>query len=349
MFGCKSSACSVVLAFVAAILVSSLGSSRLEAAPARGPVFVCQNSVCILHPAAFDTDGDGFSDIDERLAGTDPRNAKSHPTVLKMVQTWQRGVPGLRDHNFREVIVLPTTTPDGRPIGRSPVPGLPGRKDAITALGLDNAFLSTGDASNGLRVMLDLRTPTKSAPAGMRVSGIDVRLISDDSDLYSVSHSEEGGEVTEWFDKKTGEKVGQDTTVKGEGEGACTTYQSCNKDSCVSTTSCPRGTVMTDPDADPGIPQSGAVLVATPEQMKAYDRKRGTNTTFGSTGVTRDPSALPPTNSKSPIILINPDDDSIWLSTQPTSGVPSNFNRSGGNINCGRPDGPQRPGGSTGC
>lgn len=337
----------LLLATLASLLTA--GMPAAQAAPERRPVLVCQNGVCILHPAAYDSDGDGYSDIDERLAGTDPRNAKSHPTVLKMVQLWQRGVPGLRDHHFREVIVLPTTTPDGKPIGRSPMPSLPGRKDAIAALGLDSAFLAKGDASNGLRVMLDLRTPSSKVPAGMRVSGIDARLISDDTELYSVSHSEEGGEVTEWFDKKTGEKVGQDTTVRGEGEGACTTHQMCDRQGCVTSVSCPRGTVMTDPDADPGIPRTGSVLVATPEQMRAYDRKRGSNTTFGSTGVIRGGAVPLPGSDKSPIILINPEDDSVWLSTQPTSGVPTNFDRFGGNVNCGRPDGPQRPGAPTGC
>jgi hypothetical protein len=330
------------LLVIAMLVLVALGQSSVAwSAPPQGPVFVCQNGVCIFNPSAADTDGDGFSDVDERLAGTNPRDPKSHPSVLKLIKIWHKGVPGLRTSPFREVIVLPVTAPNGTTIGRSPIPALPGRKDALAALGLTAPFLGGRDVSNGLRAVLNLRTPSTKLPATMRVSGIDIRLISDDDQIYGVTHSEEGGEVTEWFDKKTGEKVGQDTTVHGE--GGCTTSQTCNKSECITSTVCPRGTVMTDPDADPGIMQSGAVLVATPAQIAAYNLKRGTNTNFGSTGVKIDPSAPPLVNNKAPIILVNPDDDSVWVSTQATAGVPTNFNRFGGNVNGGRPDGPDRP------
>jgi hypothetical protein len=102
---------------------------------------------------------------------------------------------------------------------------------------------------------------------------------------------------------------------------------------------------MSDPDADPGLPQggNGTVIVATPEQIAEYNLKRGKNTRFGSTGVEIDTSVPPPSRDKAPIILVNPDDDSVWVSTQMTAGVPTNFNRFGGNVNGGRPDGPTPP------
>ena len=41
--------------------------------------------------------------------------------------------------------------------------------------------------------------------------------------------------------------------------------------------------------------------------------------------------------------LVNPDDDSVWVSNQTTAGAATNFNRFGGNVNGGRPDEPERP------
>lgn len=326
------------------LFLLGLGQSHAWSAPPPGPVFVCQNAVCVFNPSGVDSDGDGFSDADERLAGTDPRDPRSHPTVLALIKRWHAGQPGFKGVPFREVIVLPETAPDGKTIGRSPLVSLPGRKEAIAALGLNNAFLGGHDLSNGLRVALNLRTPTKNAPPPRRVSGIDARLVSEDeSTVYPVHHSEQGGEVTEWFNKETGEKVGQDTTVSGE--GGCVTKQVCTKsDGCVTATVCPPNVSMSDPDADPGLlPSGGQVLVATPEQIAAFNRKYGSNTTFGPRPVEIDPKASPPTRNRAPVILINPDDDSVWISTQATSGTPTNFNRFGGNVNGGRPDGPQRP------
>lgn len=314
--------------------------------PPGGPVIACQNSVCIIHTSDGDTDDDGFSDEDEIVAGTDPFDAKSHPRVLDLVVLWRGGAVGVNpEHPFREVFVLPETAPDGTAIGRSPIPELPGRKDALSALGITDEHLKGIDLTNGLRVTLDVRphetsSDGKEAPPPMRVGGIDVRLIS--GETYMVVHSEEGGEVAEYFDKETGEKVGQDSTVHHP--NGCTTYQTCGKEhGCITTVECPPNTSMSDPDADTGVPQPGwgTVHVATPEQIAEYNLKRGMNTTFGSTGV--DTSGPPPSRDKSPIILINPDDDSVWVSTQTTAGVPTNFNRFGGNVNGGRPDGPPRP------
>lgn len=330
---------------IAALFLVSLMPNAWSAPP-NGPVFTCQNSVCVFNPSATDSDGDGFSDADEVLAGTNPYNAKSRPPVLNLIKIWKKGKPGLKGNPFREIIVLPETAPNGKAIGRAPIPDMPGRKDALAALGLNNVFLGKRDLSNGLRVAMNISTPAKQMPATMRVGGIDIRLIEADggsgsSGVVPVHHSEEGGEVTEWFDKETGEKVGQDSTVHHP--NGCTTHQTCDKTSCSTATTCEPGVSMVNPDADPSFPPTGGgVIVATPEQITAYNKKRGTNTNFGPR-ITVDTSGPPPVKNQAPIILVNPDDDSVWISTQPTTGVPTNFNRFGGNVNTGRPDGPPRP------
>jgi Bacterial TSP3 repeat len=332
-----------------ATAVGFVPATRSSAAPLqqKGPVIACQNSVCIVNPFGIDSDGDGFSDADEMMAGTDPYNAKSFPMIFQLVQIWGKGVETGKAVPFREVIVMPETTPDGKSIGSNPIGELPGRKDTMSQLGLTNPKIAEMDQSNGIHAVLNIgihqSSGGKDTPPPARTNGMDISLISG---LTSGSSSVPGGERETWYDEN-GKNMGYDETIHNA--DGTNTYTSCKSDgTCSSSTSGPHSGGYYDPDysGETGTPAPfGQIIVATPAQVKAFNLKRGANTRFADTGTKPDASTPPTAKNGNPtIILVNPEDDSVWLSNDHTVGVPTNFNRFGGNVNGGRPDGPSQPG-----
>lgn len=164
----------VAAATAALATMATLTGQPATAAPAPEPLLVCENGVCLLNPQGVDTDADGYSDADEASAGTDPKDPSSHPGVLQILNGWFAGLrpegPGIR-----EVIVLPEFAPNGAAIGNASIFAFgPQRGDAMKRLGLTNARLGGVDASNGLRVTLDLSNPSRrTGHPGMSIGRID--------------------------------------------------------------------------------------------------------------------------------------------------------------------------------
>lgn len=71
-----------------ALVTTALGASFISGAPPASaggypPTLNCLASVCtLLTSAATDSDGDGFTDADEKLFGSDPNDASSCPSVI---------------------------------------------------------------------------------------------------------------------------------------------------------------------------------------------------------------------------------------------------------------------------
>jgi hypothetical protein len=321
------------------------------AAPSpQGPTLACQNSVCVINPYGTDSDSDGFSDADEQLAGTNPYDANSRPLIRDLVEIWMRGVDTGRAIPFREIVVLPETTPDGKAIGRNPSAELPGRKDMLEQLGISQAHQTDVENGKGVGVMVNLGAgPSggKSDAPPVRTNGMNVNEISN---LEGKTTKTKDGERTDWVDTKTGKNMGYDET-KNNADGS-KTYTSCSSDGTCSTVTDPPPPKVSysDPDysGDVFTPAPfGQVIVATPEQIAEFNLLRGTNTNVKDTGVAPDGSNPPKyvggANGNPTIILVNPDDDSAALSKELTTGVPKGMN-GGVNVNDGRPDGPTRPG-----
>jgi hypothetical protein len=159
---------SIVVAPLGAMLLTVAGVVALSGAPAaaNGGGWQhgwCANQAClVVLDLLYDTDGDGFPDVDEKALGTDPNDASSHPPVLKALDLLLAGrLPSFERH-FTELVVLPKKTPDGQAIDT----GL-GRWDINDHdLQLLNTF---GDVTsmlkkNGLEDLLSLRIKPKGGP-----------------------------------------------------------------------------------------------------------------------------------------------------------------------------------------
>ncbi|MBI4942833.1 MAG: hypothetical protein HY830_18990 [Actinobacteria bacterium] len=173
---------------VGATATTVLAPPAAAAGPGPGPVLVCETGICLLDPSGVDSDGDGWSDADERAAGTDPSDPQSHPRILEVLDAYAGGV---RPDGFaqREVLVLPTQAPDGTALASDLLALGPKRGEALTRLGLDPARLGEVDVSNGLRVVLDLggkdqstgRPPAKVGGVNMSEIGWLITSSTEDS------------------------------------------------------------------------------------------------------------------------------------------------------------------------
>ena len=215
------------------------GSAAFAATPPAGPVAACQNGVCVVNQRGIDSDGDGFSDADEILAGTDPFNSRSFPRIFDLVGLWTKGVVVGAENPFREVIVLPEKGPNGSVIVGNSISALPGRKDVMTRLGLVDPMLKSIDSSNGLKSVLSLPGfiggSTKNDAPPIRTNGMNLNEISS---LDGKTTTTPDGERTDWTDTQTGESAGYDET-KRNADGS-TTYTSCKSTGeCSSSTAPP--------------------------------------------------------------------------------------------------------------
>ena len=160
-------------------LIVTAGIAPAQAAdPPLRPLLVCEPGVCVLDASGRDSDGDGWSDADERSTGYDPHDPASHPSVLQMIDVWVRGEVRPDGFGLREVVVLPQTAPDGSALDGK-ITGIgPERKDAMTRLGLTNDRLKGIDTTNGLRAVLDLGgAKTAAGTVPVIVGGVEVSTI----------------------------------------------------------------------------------------------------------------------------------------------------------------------------
>jgi Bacterial TSP3 repeat len=100
----------------ALLLGAALFSNPTSASAAEARQVVnCLDAVCLrLTATAVDSDGDGFTDADEKHFGTNPHDPRSHPPVLDALEDIANGtLPG---YWLEPSIDLVTITPDGHAI-----------------------------------------------------------------------------------------------------------------------------------------------------------------------------------------------------------------------------------------
>lgn len=201
------------------------GSPATAGGSGAGGWIHCQESLCVRYAPLsgsemlLDSDGDGYSDADERATGTDPYDPGSHPGVPELVATIAHGELPSFERQFTEVLVLPEKAPDGTMLGGATTLAsltealgalAPSRKDAMSRLGISGDLLSQFGVTGADVVSMVAGPPTKSGTQtfDVRVGGIAIGLISADSGTGVWRQKNEDGstrvQVT-WFEGEPGD------------------------------------------------------------------------------------------------------------------------------------------------
>ncbi len=101
--------------------LAALALALLPGAPATaggaGDPLHCDQGVCLKYVASLleiaDSDGDGFSDADEKAAGSNPEDPDSHPAMLDVLDLVAHGELPSFEKRFSQVVILPEALPDG--------------------------------------------------------------------------------------------------------------------------------------------------------------------------------------------------------------------------------------------
>ena len=154
-------------------------------------VRLCDPSGCLVAGEVVDSDGDGVSDADELVAGTDPYRADSVPALRDLVElSADRRLPSF-EAGRSVFVLLPADLveraeklADDR-LGAYDLEGfpLPARGDSLKRLGIDEGQLKElgiDPARSGMTIGLDENRKEDSGLPARRVGGVDMRLISDD-------------------------------------------------------------------------------------------------------------------------------------------------------------------------
>lgn len=284
-------------------LLSVLGAmsfvSPVHAAdPELRHIRVCDLSVCYYAWNVVDSDGDGYNDADEVVAGTDPYDRESRPGLSLIVDMIGAQLLPTFEFGVGKIIVNPAELQaelEAYGVGEeSPLAAFPlgERKDAFTRLGLDTELLAEHGYSaefDGLTLVLG--HDDKGMPA-RRVGGVDARLISaggeegEDLDLPAVT------EIYNYDDGATGYALDNGDFLYDGADGHGLRQ---DKD----------GKIIdqwyVNPDADTGSGEP------TEEDIKAWERIRNATvrTVAGWTAIEVDPETLRDPNET--IMLIDPD------------------------------------------
>jgi hypothetical protein len=193
------------------VLTAGIGTPAVAAEePELRDVRICDPTGCYLAWGVVDSDGDGVSDADEVMAGTDPQDATSTPPMAHLVDLLPtRQLPSF-EAGLAVFVVLPPQVTTMGDVDRAEALlqafPLAKRTSLLEHIGLSTESLAErgiDPTSNGLTIGLD--HPTKDgAPAPIRVGGMDVRLISCGWDWDArhggvVDSQREGNKVTEIY------------------------------------------------------------------------------------------------------------------------------------------------------
>lgn len=298
----------LVSAVVVALGFTSAIRPALAADPELRHIRVCDTSACYYAWNVADTDGDGYNDADEIVAGTDPYDPNSRPPLSLIVDLIGAQLLPTFEFGVGKMIVNPAELQaelEARGGGQeSPLPAFPlgERKDALTRMGLDSELLAEHGYNAGFDGLTLVRGHDDQGAPVRRVGGVDVSLIS-----AGEEEEVDGPNVVEIYnydDGATGYKLDNGDYLYDGADGHGLRQDKTGKII---------DTWFTNPDADTGSGEP------TEEDIKAWERVRNATvrTVADWSGVDVDPKTLRDPNET--IILVDPDypDDSGQISDPP--------------------------------
>jgi hypothetical protein len=291
----------IASAIAAGIALASLAPTARAEEPALRQVRLCDVSACYYAWNVVDRDGDGVSDADEVVAGTDPRDPASRPPLPLMVEMIGAQLLPTFEFGVGKMVVRPADLQaelekHGGTMPESPLAAFPlgERKDATTRLGLDPkqmAEFGISIESDGFTLVRGFNKETNIPER--RVGGVAISHISAGGDAGTdvpeepkVVYSEkfENGDLFIKLD------TGDEVLIHKDGS-----YDRTGPDGYPK-----KGSGYVNPDADTGDGKP------TEEQFKAWERVRGATqkTVFGWRPIEVDPKEIE--DRKGTIILIDP-------------------------------------------
>jgi Bacterial TSP3 repeat len=286
---------------VSAVMVALGLTCAMRPAMAADPelrhIRVCDMSACYYAWNVVDSDGDGYNDADEIVAGSDPHDAKSHPLLSLIVDLIGAQLLPTFEFGVGQMIVNPAELQaelEARGGGQdSPLAAFPlgDRKDALTRMGLDSGLLAKHGYDSGFDGLTLVRGHDDKGAPVRRVGGVDIRLIS----AGDENTDPQINDVVDFINHDDGSTTlildnGDSIHMAVDGHG---TRMDKN------------GKVLddwyTNPDADTGSGEP------TDEDIKAWERVRNATvrTVAGWSGIEVDPKTLRDPNET--IILVDPD------------------------------------------
>lgn len=200
--------------------------------------------ICLLTDPGKDSDGDGYSDEDERTLGTDPQDPQSNPTVGRFLELMPKQPIPSFESGRTVLFVSPTQTPDGRPLGGvGSIASLlskfdfPERKTALERLGLDMQQIEAAglNLNNGLTI----GRPSLGSRSGGKIGGPHGKPLFVGGIRFSLIAAGKGGynpvTVMETFmgNISNGPNAGKPVTdvhLDVTGKGATATFADGTKD-----------------------------------------------------------------------------------------------------------------------
>lgn len=179
-------------------LVPSAAHAQDDGRLVLHPMICSKDGVCLAYTVALaDEDGDGVPDVDEKAVGTKLADAASTPSVGTLTAVLGKGWLPSFELGYSEVIVLPTTLPDGTPLVRDVTSAVKAQSSALARMGVADELLKTYGLDVGTGVVLDQAAGAvgmhldkdgrpvrdgKTAPVQKRVGGIVMGWIADGAD-----------------------------------------------------------------------------------------------------------------------------------------------------------------------
>jgi hypothetical protein len=160
-----------------------------EPVAARGFARVCDPSACLIAWEVVDSDGDGVSDADEAVAGTDPHDAASHPPVRQLADLLvERTLPSF-EAGLATMVALPADLIElhekatGERLSQFDLGAFDvgQRKETMSRLGISAEAMAEAGVDptrGGLTVGLDRPSKDDGGMPAVRVGGVDVATIS---------------------------------------------------------------------------------------------------------------------------------------------------------------------------